>query len=42
VVRWDDPAIGINWGVANPSLSPRDATAPLLADVNNLPVYGQI
>ena len=42
VVRWDDPAIGIDWGVANPSLSPRDAAAPLLADVKNLPVYGQI
>src|SRR5262245_20576534 len=41
VVRWDDPAIGIDWGVANPSLSARDAAAPLLADVKNLPVYGQ-
>ena len=29
VVRWDDPAIGINWGIENPSLSPRDAAAPL-------------
>jgi dTDP-4-dehydrorhamnose 3,5-epimerase len=42
VVRWDDPAIGINWGVTNPSLSARDAAAPRLADVKNLPVYGQI
>ena len=42
VVRWDDPAIGINWGVTNPSLSPRDAAAPLLADVKNLPIFGQI
>jgi dTDP-4-dehydrorhamnose 3,5-epimerase len=42
VVRWSDPAIGIKWGVENPSLSARDATAPLLAEVNNLPVYGQI
>jgi dTDP-4-dehydrorhamnose 3,5-epimerase len=42
VVRWDDPAIGINWGIENPSLSPRDAAAPLLADVKNLPVYGQV
>jgi dTDP-4-dehydrorhamnose 3,5-epimerase len=41
-VRWDDPAIGINWGLANPSLSARDAAAPLLADVENLPAYGQI
>jgi dTDP-4-dehydrorhamnose 3,5-epimerase len=42
VVRWDDPAIGINWGVTNPSLSARDAAAPRLADVKKLPVYGQI
>jgi dTDP-4-dehydrorhamnose 3,5-epimerase-like enzyme len=42
VVRWDDPAIGINWSVANPSLSVRDATAPPLSEVKNLPVYGQI
>jgi dTDP-4-dehydrorhamnose 3,5-epimerase len=42
VVRWDDPAIGINWGVTNPSLSPRDAAAPRLADVKKLPIYGQI
>ena len=42
VVSWDDPAIGIDWGVTNPSLSPRDAAAPLLADVKNLPIFGQI
>ena len=42
VVRWDDAAIGIDWGLANPSLSPRDAAAPLLADVKNLPIYRQI
>ena len=41
-VRWNDPAIGIDWGVVNPSLSARDAAAPLLADVGKLPVYGQI
>lgn len=41
-VRWDDPAMGINWGLANPSLSEKDAAAPLLAEVKNLPVYGQI
>src|SRR6201991_957501 len=42
VVRWDDPAIGIDWGIVKPSLSPRDAAAPLLADVKNLPVFGEI
>jgi dTDP-4-dehydrorhamnose 3,5-epimerase len=41
-IRWNDPAIGINWGVAKPSLSAKDAEAPLLADVENLPVYGQV
>jgi dTDP-4-dehydrorhamnose 3,5-epimerase len=41
-VCWDDPAIGINWGITNPSLSARDAAAPRLADVKKLPVYGQI
>jgi dTDP-4-dehydrorhamnose 3,5-epimerase len=42
VVRWDDPAIGIKWGVENPSLSARDAAAPLLSEVSNLPIYGQV
>jgi dTDP-4-dehydrorhamnose 3,5-epimerase len=32
-VRWDDPAIGIEWGVKAPVLSGKDAVAPLLADV---------
>jgi dTDP-4-dehydrorhamnose 3,5-epimerase len=41
-VRWDDPAIGIKWGIDSPSLSPRDAAAPCLADVKNLPIYGQV
>src|SRR6201994_5059626 len=41
-VRWDDPAIGINWGLANPSLSAKDAAAPLLADVKGLPIFGSI
>ena len=42
VVRWDDPAIGIDWSIENPSLAPRDAAAPKLADVTNLPRYGQV
>ena len=41
-VRWDDPAIAIQWGVENPSLSAKDAAAPLLSEIKNLPVYGQI
>jgi dTDP-4-dehydrorhamnose 3,5-epimerase len=40
VVRWNDPAIGISWGIERPTLSARDAAAPLLADVGRLPIYG--
>ncbi|OCK53493.1 dTDP-4-dehydrorhamnose 3,5-epimerase [Bradyrhizobium sp. LMTR 3] len=40
-IRWNDPAIGINWGIDAPSLSAKDADAPLLKDVKNLPMYGQ-
>lgn len=38
-VRWNDPALGIDWGVESPVLSPRDAKAPLLAEVRTLPAY---
>jgi dTDP-4-dehydrorhamnose 3,5-epimerase len=31
-IRWDDPDIGVNWGVDSPSLSAKDASAPLLRD----------
>ena len=41
-VRWNDPAIGINWGVESPSLSAKDAAARRLSEVKNLPVYGQV
>jgi dTDP-4-dehydrorhamnose 3,5-epimerase len=39
VVRWNDPALAIDWGVAAPSLSARDAAGRPLADIDNLPVY---
>lgn len=42
VVRWNDPAIGIDWGLADPTLSARDAGAPLLAELTNLPRFGQV
>ncbi|QWT18717.1 dTDP-4-dehydrorhamnose 3,5-epimerase [Bacillus sp. NP157] len=32
-IRWDDPAIGIDWPVSSPLLSDKDGKAPLLADV---------
>jgi dTDP-4-dehydrorhamnose 3,5-epimerase len=41
-VRWNDPAIGINWGIESPVLSARDAAAPLLAKVQGLPIYGSV
>ena len=31
-VRFDDPAIGVDWGIDAPILSKKDAEAPLLAD----------
>jgi len=42
VVRWDDPAIGIDWGIAQPALAARDASAPMLKDIPNLPRYGEV
>jgi dTDP-4-dehydrorhamnose 3,5-epimerase len=38
-VRWNDPAIGISWGIESPVLSARDAAAALLANVKGLPIY---
>ncbi len=38
-IRWDDPAIGVAWPVAQPLLSKKDAQAPLLADAPVLPRY---
>lgn len=31
-IRFDDPSIGVDWGVKNPILSAKDENAPLLAD----------
>ena len=41
VVRWDDPAIGIDWPIEDPTLSQRDAEASLLAELTEkLPRFG--
>jgi len=32
-VRWDDPAIGIDWPVAEPNISDKDRRAPLLSAI---------
>ena len=36
-VRWCDPALGIDWRVADPIVSEKDAAAPLLAEQVVLP-----
>jgi dTDP-4-dehydrorhamnose 3,5-epimerase len=32
-LAWDDPAVGADWGVVDPVLSPRDRTNPRRADI---------
>jgi dTDP-4-dehydrorhamnose 3,5-epimerase len=32
-IAWDDPDVGVEWGVEDPLLSERDRSAPRLADV---------
>ena len=38
-VRWDDPAIGIEWPPGDKILSAKDRALPLLADATDLPEY---
>ena len=40
-LRWDDPQLAIDWPLAEVSLSPKDAAAPLLAEIpaERLPIY---
>lgn len=33
VLRWDDPEVGIDWPIANPQISPRDAAGRSLSQV---------
>ena len=34
-IRWNDPQIGIDWPIADPILSEKDAALPLLHDAEN-------
>jgi dTDP-4-dehydrorhamnose 3,5-epimerase len=34
-IRWNDPAIGVDWPTKAPTVSTRDANAPLLADADH-------
>jgi dTDP-4-dehydrorhamnose 3,5-epimerase len=38
-VLWNDPAIGIEWPIAEPVLSAKDANAPRLGEAATLPEY---
>jgi dTDP-4-dehydrorhamnose 3,5-epimerase len=39
VVRWNDPALAIDWGIDTPIMSEKDSAAPVLGDIKSLPVY---
>jgi dTDP-4-dehydrorhamnose 3,5-epimerase len=41
-VRWNDPQIGIDWRVAAPFLSSKDAAAPLLAELSNEDLFDPV
>jgi len=34
-IRWNDPDLGINWGIEHPVLSEKDAALPRLKDIAN-------
>lgn len=40
-IAWNDPELNIDWGISEPSLSPKDAIAPFLKDIpaERLPVF---
>lgn len=38
-IRWNDPAIGIEWPIAEPLLSTKDSAAPLWAEAMGLGPY---
>jgi dTDP-4-dehydrorhamnose 3,5-epimerase len=40
-IRYDDPQIGVDWGVKKPIISERDAAHPPLKDADNNFAYGE-
>jgi dTDP-4-dehydrorhamnose 3,5-epimerase len=42
VIRWNDPALKIDWRTNAPTLGARDANAPLLSEIARLPRYGDV
>lgn len=41
-IRFDDPAIGVDWGIADPILSQKDVSSPMLKDSDCNFIYGEI
>ena len=41
-IRFNDPSIGVNWGIENPILSQKDTTSPMLDDSDCNGIYGGI
>lgn len=42
-VRWDDPALGIDWPLKSPTLSGKDKAYPVLAEIDRakLPIWSE-
>ncbi|MCX5869453.1 MAG: dTDP-4-dehydrorhamnose 3,5-epimerase [Deltaproteobacteria bacterium] len=38
-IRWDDPALAIDWPITEPQVSDKDRLAPLLADIDPTHLY---
>ena len=41
-IRFDDPAIGVDWGIAAPILSQKDTVSPLLSESDCNFIYGEV
>ena len=39
-ILWNDPALGIDWTIGHPLLSPKDEKQPLLENADNNFIYG--